>query len=202
MKLLTSILNHVVSYPIGQVIVGSLLAPDKALCFRLLWMARKDQRARQAFLEGKRFDERIDERHTRVMKSVVARHGWPGDKLVGIMGAQAVWLLVQHANPDRAFQKQCLPLLEAAVKKKEAEAQHLAYLTDRVCVGEGVPQIYGTQLEYPIDDQEHVDERRASVGLSSLAEYLERSRPALEQFKKGSGDNLHLPSNPSRDSDR
>jgi hypothetical protein len=31
MKLLTSILNHVVSYPIGQVVVSSLLAPDKAL---------------------------------------------------------------------------------------------------------------------------------------------------------------------------
>ena len=197
MKLLTTILNYVVSYPIGQVVVGSLLAPDKTLCFRLLWMARNDQRARQAFLEGKRFDERIDQRHTRVMKSLVARHGWPGEKLVGSMGAQAAWLLVQHADLDRAFQKKCHPLLEAAVKNKEAEPQHLAYLTDRVCVGEGVPQMYGMQLEYPIDDQEHVDERRASVGLSSLAEYLESSRPMLEQFKKRSAEIPRPPSNPT-----
>lgn len=188
MNLLASVLNRVISLPAGQVVVGSLLAPNKSLCFRLLWMAKHDQRARQDSFKNKCFDRRIDQRHTRAMKEIITRHGWPGEKLVGVMGAQAAWLLVQHADHDRAFQKQCLQLLEKAVKDNEARPQHLAYLTDRVCVGEGRSQIYGTQLTYPIADREHVDERRAAVGLSSLGEYLEISRPMLEQVRKCRGD--------------
>jgi hypothetical protein len=187
MKLLAALLNGAVSLPVSQVVIGSLVAPNKVLCFRLLWMAMKDQTARRAVINGKSFKERVDERHTRTMKQIVTRYGWPGERLVGLLGAQAAWLLVQHADHDRPFQKRCLPLLKAAVTNNDAQPQHLAYLTDRVCVGEGRPQIYGTQLEHPIADPEHVDERRAAVGLSSLAEYLESSRPMLEQFRKRTG---------------
>ena len=53
---------------------------------------------------------------------------------------------------------------------------------------EGKPQIYGTQFREsngelvpePIDDEVHVDERRARVGLPPLAEY----RKTLEGVKK------------------
>src|SRR5205085_1172028 len=72
--------------------------------------------------------------------------GWPGKSLVGVDGANAAWLLVQHADQGRAFQKRCLPLLEAAVKKGEATGVQLAYLSDRVRVGAGEKQVYGTQF--------------------------------------------------------
>ena len=41
----------------------------------------------------------------------------------------------------------------------------------------GEKQIYGTQLNedltfYPIEDEEHVDERRQEMGLPSIEEYL------------------------------
>jgi hypothetical protein len=57
-----------------------------------------------------------------------------------------------------------------------------AYLTDRVLLHEGKPQEYGTQAiardgrfePRKLRDPDHVDERRASVGLDSLAEYLAR----------------------------
>ena len=189
MSLLTSILNQVVSLPVGQVIIGSLLAPDKLLCFRLLWMAKNDQHARHAVLNDKPWDERIDHRNTRTMKQIIARYGWPGEKLVGQVGAEAAWLLIQHADHDRAFQKYCHKLLKEAVKQNDAQPKHLAYLTDRICVGDNLPQVYGTQWEYPIADQEHVDERRAAVGLSSLAEYLDESRQMREQVKKLRGRN-------------
>lgn len=184
MNLLASVLNRVIASSLGQVLLGSMLAANKRLCFELLWMARNDQRMRLASLEGKPWDDQIDRRHTQTMKRIVARYGWPGEGLVGQMGAQAAWLLVQHADHDREFQKQCHRLLVAAVKIKDAPAQHLAYLTDRLCVGEGVPQIYGTQLEYLIDDPEHMDERRVSAGLSSLAEYLASSSEMLERVQK------------------
>jgi hypothetical protein len=54
-------------------------------------------------------------------------------------------------------------------------------LTDRVCMGEGRPQCYGTQMTadaegrpvvWPIEDAAHVDERRRGVGLPGLAEYV------------------------------
>ena len=187
MNQLASVLNRVVSLPVGQVIFGSLLAPDKLLCFRLLWMAKNDQHARQAFLNGKPWDEHIDHSNTQTMKQIIARYGWPGEKRVGQMGAEAAWLLVLHADHDRPFQKRCHHLLEEAVNRKDAQPKHFAYLTDRICLGDNIPQVYGTQWDYPIADQEHVDERRAAVGLSSLADYLNESSQMRKKKKKLKG---------------
>ena len=136
----------------------------------------------------------IDKRNTAWLKEVIDRRGWPGKSLVGVDGANAAWLLVQHADQDRAFQKRCLPLLAAAVKKGEATGAQLAYLTDRVRVGAGEKQVYGTQFRtvdgklepQPIEDEANVDRRRKEVGLPSLAEYrkqMERTyrRPPPEK---------------------
>lgn len=122
---------------------------------------------------------RIDHDNTEWMKTVLARHGWPGKSLVGEDGASAAWLFVQHADMDKPFQKQAIKLLEAAVANGEANGRDLAYLTDRILVGEGKPQRYGTQFHeiggklvpQPIEELEHVDERRARVGLGTLADY-------------------------------
>jgi hypothetical protein len=183
----SALINGVVASPFGQTVVGCMFAPNKFLCFRLLWMAKNDQQARQAFLNGRAWDNEIDQRNTKTMKRIIAQYGWPGEKLVGKTGAQAAWLLVQHADHDRDFQKKCHTLLKLAVKSNDARATHLAYLTDRICVGDSLPQIYGTQLEYPIADQEHVDERRAMVGLPSMAEYLASSSQIQELVKKRRG---------------
>ena len=65
--------------------------------------------------------------------------------------------------------------IEAAVKAGEASPDHFAYLYDRVAVAENRPQRFGTQFRdtdpFPIEDEAHVDERRASVGLPSMAVY-------------------------------
>jgi hypothetical protein len=127
---------------------------------------------------------RIDAKNTQRMKEIVDRYGWPGKTLVGDDGANAAWLLVQHADHDHAFQKRCLALLKDAVKKHEASGQQLAYLTDRVLTGEGKKQVYGTQLHtvdgrlvpQPIEDEANVDRRRKEVGLGPLTEYLETAR--------------------------
>jgi hypothetical protein len=57
-------------------------------------------------------------------------------------------------------------------------------LEDRILTREGNKQVYGTQLRlnqttqrmelYPIEDEENVDGRRATVGLEPLAGYLKR----------------------------
>jgi hypothetical protein len=125
--------------------------------------------------------EELDAANREWLKGVIAKHGWPGKSLVGEDGTHAVWLLVQHADNDRPFQKKCLELMKEAVKAGESPGSDLAYLTDRVLVGEGKDQLYGTQLTQkdgklvpqPIEDAPQVDARRKAVGLPPLAEYLE-----------------------------
>jgi hypothetical protein len=129
----------------------------------------------------------IDDENAVWLREVVMKFGWPGRSLVGDDGAHAAWLLAQHADRDPALQRHCLTLLEQAVAASEAEARDLAFLTDRVRLASGQNQIYGTQMSphegrfaaRRLADPESVDERRASVGLEPLNEYLNR---ALELY--------------------
>ena len=129
----------------------------------------------------------IDEAHTARMKEIVDEYGWPGYSLVGEDGSDAAWVLVQHSG-DLAFQKRCLSLLTTAAEAGEADRRHVAYLTDRVLVAEDKPQLYGTQFKpeggrmvpFPIQDEDHVDQRRAEVGLSPLEEYRQQMNRQLE----------------------
>jgi len=123
----------------------------------------------------------IDSANTARMKELVKQYGWPGPELVGVDGTEAAFMLVQHA--EYAFQKQMLPLVEAAYRQKKLHGQDYALLLDRVLVAEGKPQVYGTQAKRfdqwkgnepvfdPIEDEANVDKRRAEVGLFSMAEY-------------------------------
>lgn len=121
-----------------------------------------------------------DAQNTMWLEEIIQQHGWPSKSLVGEEGAQAAFLIVQH-SPALKFQKKCLQLLEQAVDEKEADAISLAYLTDRIRTSEGKPQLYGTQgqtssdgsiIPFPIEDEEHVDERRKVLGLEPVAEYF------------------------------
>jgi uncharacterized protein (DUF305 family) len=122
------------------------------------------------------------------MKDVVARHGWPGKSSVGKQGAANAWLLVQHADTDRGFQELCLEKMRA-MAAGEVEGKHIAYLTDRVLLGRGKKQLYGTQGRWengktvaaPIEDEANVDGRRQAMGLGPLAEYLEQLNKVYTQ---------------------
>jgi len=115
------------------------------------------------------------------MKELIAEHGWPTKSMVGGDGTRSAWLLVQHADHDLPFQRKCLALMEGLKDTGEVSSGDLAYLTDRVRVNAGEPQVYGTQFHIvegvrqpqPITDREQVDERRKSMGLSTLQEYTQ-----------------------------
>jgi RND family efflux transporter MFP subunit len=186
---------------------------DTELRKELLERVKKDQDVRKAVMalmrERKQDDpdalrkpdepavtqmQKIDRDNTAWLKGIVEAKGWPGKSLVGTDGAQAAWLVVQHADLDRAFQKQCLELIRTAFKKGETTGEQVAYLTDRVRVGEKQKQLYGTQFRVvngkyepqPIEDEEHVDERRKQMGMIPLAEYLRFAEQALQGAgKKG-----------------
>ena len=161
---------------------------DPELRRELLALVEKDQAARSAITSPTdtaniELMREVDRSSTARMKEAVAKHGWPGKSIVGVDGANAAWLLVQHADADLAFQKECLGKMEPLVKTGEVTGKDYAYLFDRVAVAEGRAQRYGTQLSgddfAPIEDPANVDARRKSVGLPTLAEYkafLEKQR--------------------------
>jgi ketosteroid isomerase-like protein len=155
---------------------------DPALRAEILALAEEDQAARLRTMPPNKPTPAdharltaADEKSTARMKEIVKTHGWPGKSLVGDDGARRAWLLVQHADRDVAFQKECLALLEQAVKAGEADGVSLAYIADRVATAEDRKQVYGTQFgdgePLPIEDEAHVDERRQAIGLAPLAEY-------------------------------
>jgi hypothetical protein len=133
----------------------------------------------------------VHEENAAVLEDVIGRNGWPTADLVGEQGAEAAWLIVQHAISWPEFQRRCLKLLQCEASAGRIPAWQPAMLLDRIRTFEGKPQVYGTSFDWddagqmsplPIDDAEHVDERRAEVGLESLADAVtrHRDRAALE----------------------
>jgi len=118
------------------------------------------------------------------LRAIIVTHGWPTERLVGVDGAKAAHRIAQHSINHPDFMRECRRLLDEASTNGEVPRWQFAYIDDRIRVYEGLPQRYGTQwrdgphgLEpYPIEDPDHVDERRAELGLPSLAE-LRASAP-------------------------
>ena len=159
---------------------------DETLRAELLRMKAVDQEARQAALrldlKDRAANERmveVDKLHTARLKEIVSASGWPAVSAVGADGAEAAWLLAQHADLDPAFQEECLALMEPLVSRGEASKSNFAYLTDRVLRARGKPQRFGTQFDQrpdgsfepqPVEDPANLDARRAAMGLPPMAE--------------------------------
>ena len=153
---------------------------DPALRRQLLVLAARDIKARSEAAGGDKAAlealAAVDRESLAKMKEAVAKHGWPGKSIVGADGANAAWLLVQHADSDLAFQKECVAKMEPLFAKGEVTGKELAYLWDRVAVSSGKPQRYGTQFDggtdlHPLEDPQNVDVRRKQLGLEPLADY-------------------------------
>ena len=115
------------------------------------------------------------------LKTIIKKHGWPGISQVGQVAEGDAWALVQHADNNPEFQKDCLKLLQKAYKNGDTKGMQLAFLTDHIRIKEGKAQLYGTQAKIdfenqkfiflPIEDSVNIDKRRDKVGLMSLKEY-------------------------------
>lgn len=136
---------------------------------------------------------------------ILENYGWLGPDVVGGRGSSTIFLVIQHA--DLPTQVKYLPLMKDAVKSGKAQGSSLAMLEDRVALGLGKRQIYGSQigrdvdtkLHYisPLEDPDNVDIRRSAVGLQPLADYVsqwqikwdvaqyKKELPALEEKLKG-----------------
>ncbi len=123
-----------------------------------------------------------DEKNRKRLVQILDQSGWPKQSVVGERAALSAFLVLQHAGFD--LQRQYLSLVRSAAEAGEVKLNWLALLEDRVLVGEGKKQLFGTQLRgqkdveglqlEPIEDESNVDERRAKMGLGPLADYLKR----------------------------
>lgn len=162
---------------------------------RLIDRMEIDQKARRAVMDsiarsvdGRPNAELVNDMrdvntiNKRWLSDYLADHPWPSITEVGKDGAHAAWIIVQHADQDRVFQRECLTRMRNMydTTPREINVVDLAYLTDRVRVATGKPQLYGTQVmirdgqfkPVEIEKPEELDVRRESLGLQSMDDYL------------------------------
>ena len=196
----------VASLPARPVVVDTVT--DKPLQATLLAILDEDQKYRQQLGEvEKKFGH--DSKELRALwttigekdainlgkvKEILDQQGWVGPETVGRQANSALFLVIQHA--DHGTQLKYLPMMREAMKNGKAQASSLALLEDRVALRDGRRQIYGSQIgrdnttgKYfisPLEDPDHVDERRAAVGLQPLADYVKHWEITwdVEAFKK------------------
>jgi len=100
---------------------------------------------------------------------IFSKYGWVTNSLAGKDAAHDFWLLVQHQTPE--IQRRLLPALEKAAKTGNASMGDYAYLYDRVQVGLGKPQHWGSQSKCQngkpvlesVDDPAGLDARRKEL---------------------------------------
>ena len=119
---------------------------------------------------------------------ILDTHGWPDKQLIGEEGHLTICNVIQQSSIE--IRKKYLPMMRNAVKEKELAPRLLARAEDRLATDRGELQIYGGQIKYypetkrfnvwPIKDPEHVDRRRAEIGLEPMADFLKNLRNPLE----------------------
>ncbi|GAB3823385.1 TonB family protein [Pontibacter rugosus] len=166
---------------------------NQELLVKLQHIAEADQKYRGAVIESaaaahgwssKEVQEiwakqtAIDIANLAEVENIISKYGYPGKSLIGEQLKSVAYLVIQHSAQET--QEKYLPLLKQAAESGELAKASVALLIDRVKVGRGEAQVYGSQLSeddagvklYPIEEEHKVNERRAQVGLPPLEDYL------------------------------
>jgi hypothetical protein len=159
---------------------------------QLIAAAQRDAQTRARLARtGELFDgyhpemEAVHLENAALLERAIEAIGWPGRAKVGDEGAGAAFMILQHAISKPDLQRRGLALILEAIPEGQSNALDAAYLSDRIAVFEGREQTFGTQFDWdadgllspaPIHDPAGVDERRASVGLPTMAETIAQMR--------------------------
>ena len=119
----------------------------------------------------------VDSANTAQLKALITQYGFPTWELVGREAANGAWLIAQHSQ---SFLPWYLQHYKQAVMDNNAERRSLAYMEDRYLTQQSRPQIYGTQLctidsvtyFFPIIDPKRVNQRRLSMDLGPIEDYI------------------------------
>lgn len=116
------------------------------------------------------------------VSKILDTQGWPSKEKIGTRGASTIFLVIQHGNQD--VKLKYLPMINEALKNDWLPKRQYAMFYDRLLLGQGKRQVYGTQLAMskerkkpyvlPLEDARNVDKRRAEMGLNTMQENLNR----------------------------
>lgn len=155
---------------------------NKKFQVELIKMAEKQQDLLQQIVsedQKKKSDQeklhKLYEDDTAKLCELIKTNGWPTSATVDRNGVAAMYYILKNGGTYE-LQRDLLPVILAAVKKDPMQKPEFAGLFDRLRVSVGMKQIFGTQavssggflVLYPIEDEKHVDDRRAEFGIGTL----------------------------------
>ena len=135
----------------------------------------------------------VDKQLQAELDDLVRRCGWPTTSGFGDNAPIYAAFIIQHGTLE--YQLKYLPVMRAAVDLAELPSRFLGQLDDRIRMRQGKPQLYGTQIVagkkpnelelWQIEDEEHVDERRAKIGMIpvSLCAYIGMFQPPVKHAR-------------------
>lgn len=169
----------------------------------IIGLKNADLEFRDKLIQGRLLSEDYNEkmanlhcRNAKILDKIIDNIGYPTVENVGKEASEAAWLVIQHSIGQPYFMKKSAELLKVAVNENKADLKSFAYLSDRIAVFEGKPQLYGTQFDWDengemspnqYDDIAKVNQRRKSIGLNTLEE---QSQIMIERVKN---ENQHPP---------
>jgi hypothetical protein len=117
-----------------------------------------------------------------LLKTLFKENGFLGYSEVGEQSSHNFLQMVQRMDADSTFQQEVLADMKKHIAKINASPIEFAYLTDRVNLNQGKPQVYGTQLKINekgtsyepkmVIDSKNLNTRRAEIGLGTIEEAI------------------------------
>jgi hypothetical protein len=161
-----------------------LQIPDPVYMERLQVMSDADQDARKMLNSELNIDSvwriihKVDAANLIDLKQLIDERGFPTLSKVGYKCCNLASLIAQHQPPE--FLHWYLEQAKAAADSGDFDLTWIAYMTDRDLEHYGKPQLYGTQFHdqdgitalSPIEDIEHLAERRKQANLGSIEDYI------------------------------
>ena len=151
--------------------------------------------ADQAVRQEKGFDAKrladTDRMHAEQLQTILKEHGVPTFSMVGPEAAGHFILMIQHQSAQ--MRELVLPLLRASVDAGQADPESYALVYDLSQVDRGKDQRFGERLvcsagqlqEAPIEDKDHVNQRRAEIGLMRVELYSYLVAQTMPQMCSG-----------------
>jgi hypothetical protein len=162
---------------------------NPALRDEIARMFKIDQAVRQQQGFDRRKMEEADKGNAVPLQATLDKYGVPTYSMVGPEAANEFVDMVQH-QPAR-FREEILPKLKANVDGGQADPESYALVYDRSQRDLGKKQFYGQQLECkageklheaPMEDEGHVNQRRAQLGLIRVELYARITAETMPQF--------------------
>lgn len=124
----------------------------------------------------------VDSKNRERLKQIFEEYGFPTREMVGKDAMHGIFLIIQHSDGDKEWQKDQLSNIEKAVKAGDMDGQSYAYLYDRIKINNGEKQLYGTQFSNvdpanktvtlaETEDIDNLDFRRMEVGMMPIEMY-------------------------------